>query len=55
MKNGVGAKIMTEFVVWKWEMCSYITNYDNENKKNINHKNCFIRRNLKFQVFNYCL
>ena len=55
MKNKLGGKIMTEFVVLRAKTCSYLIDDDSENKKAKVTKRCVIKRKLKFEDYTHFL
>ena len=55
MKDKLGGKIMTEFVVLRPKTYSYLTDNCKEDKKAKGTKKCFIKRRLKFNDYKYCL
>ena len=55
MKDELGGKIMTEFVVLRPKTYSYLTDDCEEDKKAKGTKKCVIKRMLKFYDYKYCL
>ena len=55
MKDELGSKIMTKFVVLRPKTYSYLTPDGSENKKVKGTKKCVIKRKLKFENYNNCL
>ena len=55
MKDELGGKIMTEFVVLRPETYSYLMNDNSETKKAKGTKKCVIKKVLKFNDFKDCL
>ena len=54
-KDGLGGKIMTEFVALKQKTYSYLTDGCEEDKKAIGTKKCVIKRRLKLNDYKDCL
>ena len=50
-----GGKILTEFHALRPEMCSYLTDDNDENKKSKDTKGCVIKRKLQFEDYKNCL
>ena len=55
MKNEVGGKIMTEFVVLRPKTYSYLMDDDNSDKNAKGTRKCVIKRVLKFNDYKDCL
>ena len=55
MKDGLGGKIMREFVGLRSKTYSYLIDDGSENKKAKGIKKCVIKRKLKFENYKKCL
>ena len=55
MNDGLGGKIMTEFVASRRKTYSYLTDDCKEDKKAKGTKKCVIKRRLKLSDYKYCL
>ena len=55
MKDELGGKIMTEFVVLRPKTYSYLTDDCEEDKKAKGAKKCVVKRRLKFSNYKDCL
>ena len=55
MKNELGGKIMTEFVILRPKTYSYLTDNCEEDKKAKGTEKCDKKRMLKFYDYKYCL
>ena len=55
MKDELGRKIMTEFVVLRPKTYSYLTDDDSEDKKAKGTKKYMIKRRLKFEDYKKCI
>ena len=50
MKDELGRKFMTKFVVLRAKSCSYLIDDGSEDKKAKDTKKCVIKRKLKFKI-----
>ena len=51
MKDELGGKIMTKFVVLKAKTYSYLIDYESEDRKSKRNKKHVLRRKLKFENY----
>ena len=55
MKDGLGGKIIKEFVTLRPKTYSYLTDDGKEDKKAKGTKKCVIKRMIKFDDYKNCL
>ena len=55
MKNGLGGKIITEFIILRPKVYTYLTDDGKEDKKAKGTKKCIIKRMIKFDDYERCL
>ena len=54
-KYELGGKIMTEFSALTLRTYSYLTDYNNEDKKGKDTKTCVVKGKIKFRNYKHCL
>ena len=55
MNDGLGRKIMKEFVALRAKTYSYLTSNNDEDKRAKSTKKCLIERRIKFEDYKNCL